>query len=206
MSQFFSIHPDNPQVRLLRQAVDIINKGGVVVYPTDSGYALGCHLGDKKALERICQIRQVDANHNFTLLCRDLSEISSYAQVDNEAFRRLKASTPGPYTFIFKASKEVPKRLLNNKRKTIGIRVPDNAISLGLLEELREPLLSASLILPDEDMPLFDPHDIRERLEKRVDLIIDGGETPQLPTTVIDLTGDVPEVIREGHGDVSPFL
>lgn len=206
MSQFFSIHPDNPQVRLLRQAVDIINKGGVVVYPTDSGYALGCHLGDKKALERVCQIRQVDANHNFTLLCRDLSEIASYAQVDNEAFRRLKASTPGPYTFIFKASKEVPKRLLNNKRKTIGIRVPDNAISLGLLEELREPLLSASLILPDEDMPLFDPHDIRERLEKRVDLIIDGGETPQLPTTVIDLTGDVPEVIREGLGDVSPFL
>ncbi len=206
MSQFFSIHPDNPQLRLLRQAVDIINKGGVVVYPTDSGYALGCHLGDKKALERVCQIRQVDADHNFTLLCRDLSEIASYAQVDNEAFRRLKAHTPGPYTFIFKASKEVPKRLQNAKKKTIGIRVPANAIVHGLLEELAEPLLSASLILPDEDLPLFDPYDIRDKLEKRVDLIIDGGETPQLPTTVVDLSGEVPEIIREGLGDVSPFL
>ena len=205
MSQFFSIHPDNPQNRLIKQAVEIINGGGVVIYPTDSGYALGCHLGDKKALERICHIRKVDAQHNFTLLCRDLSEIANYAQVNNESFRRLKASTPGPYTFIFKASKEVPKRLQNQKKKTIGIRVPDHPISQALLEELAEPLMTSSLILPDEDLPLFDPFDIRERLEKQVDLIIDGGETPQMSTTVIDLSSDVPVVIREGQGDSSLF-
>ncbi len=205
MSQFFSIHPDNPQQRLIYQAVTIIREGGVVVYPTDSGYAIGCHLGDKRALERICQIRRVESAHNFTLLCRDLSEISSYAQVNNEAFRMLKASTPGPYTFILKASKEVPKRLQNAKKKTIGIRVPDHAISLALLEELAEPLMTASLILPDETNPLFDPYDIRERLEKQVDLIVDGGETPQSPTTVVDLSGENPVIVREGLGDTSPF-
>lgn len=205
MSQFFSIHPDNPQHRLIVQAVDIINRGGVIVYPTDSGYALACHLGDKKALERICQIRHVDANHNFTLMCRDLSEISTYAQVDNEAFRRLKANTPGPYTFIFKASKEVPKRLQNAKKKTIGIRIPEHKIAQALLAELNEPLMTTTLILPEGEIPLFDAHDIRERLEKRVDLIIDGGETPQLPTTIVDLTGDTPEIVREGLGDSSAF-
>jgi len=205
VSQFFSIHPDNPQHRLIKQAVEIINKGGVIVYPTDSGYAIGCHLGDKKALERICQIRRVDAMHNFTLLCRDLSEISTYAQVNNEAFRKLKAATPGPYTFIFKASKEVPKRLQNAKRKTIGIRIPENAIAHALLEELAEPLMTSSLILPDEDSPLYDPWDIREKLEKQVDLIIDGGQVPQVPTTVVDLSDDAPEIIREGLGDSAIF-
>lgn len=204
MGLYLSIHPDNPQDRLIKQATDIIHKGGVVVYPTDSGYALGCHLGDKRALERICQIRRVDPKHNFTLLCRDLSEIANYAQVDNEAFRLLKANTPGAYTFIFKASKEVPKRLQNAKKKTIGIRVPEHAISQALLETLGEPLMTSSLILPDEEL-LFDPDVIRERLEKQVDLIIDGGQTPQEPTTVIDLTGDIPEVIREGLGDSSIF-
>jgi tRNA threonylcarbamoyl adenosine modification protein (Sua5/YciO/YrdC/YwlC family) len=206
LSQFFSIHPDNPQHRLIKQAVEIINRGGVVIYPTDSGYALGCHLGDKKALERIRNIRKIDVTHNFTLLCRDLSEIANYAQVDNESFRRLKASTPGPYTFIFKASKEVPKRLQNQKKKTIGIRVPDHAIAQALLEELAEPLMTSSLILPDSDLPLFDPYDIRDRLEKQVDLIIDGGETPQISTTVVDLTTDVPLIIREGLGDSSIFV
>lgn len=205
MSQFFSIHPENPQARLIHQAVEIINKGGVVVYPTESGYALGCHLGDKRALERICQIRKVDANHNFTLVCRDLSEIASYAQVDNEAFRLLKAHTPGAYTFIFKASREVPKRLQNAKKKTIGIRVPDHAIAHALLEAHREPLMTASLILPESDLPLFDPYDIRERLERQVDLIIDGGETPQQPTTVVDMTGDFPEITRYGLGDPAAF-
>jgi tRNA threonylcarbamoyl adenosine modification protein (Sua5/YciO/YrdC/YwlC family) len=206
VSQFFSVHPENPQHRLIKNAVDIIHRGGVVIYPTDSGYALGCHLGDKRALERVCQIRQVDAKHNFTLLCRDLSEIAAYAQVNNESFRLLKANTPGAYTFIFKASKEVPKRLQNAKKKTIGIRVPDNAIAQALLEELSEPLMSASLILPDEEMPLFDPYDIRERLEKQVDAIIDGGPSPQQPTTVIDLSAEIAEIVREGSGDPSPFL
>jgi len=206
VSQFFSIHPDNPQNRLIVQAVEIINRGGVIIYPTDSGYALACHLGDKKALERICQIRHVDANHNFTLMCRDLSEIATYAQVDNEAFRLLKASTPGPYTFIFKASKEVPKRLQNAKKKTIGIRVPEHKIAQALLEELAEPLMTTSLIVPESELPLFDPYDIREQLEKRVDLIIDGGETPQIPTTIVDLTGDFPEIVREGLGDTSLFV
>lgn len=204
MGHYLSIHPDNPQDRLIKQAADIIHKGGVVVYPTDSGYALGCHLGDKRALERICLIRRVDPKHNFTLLCRDLSEIANYAQVDNEAFRLLKANTPGAYTFIFKASKEVPKRLQNAKKKTIGIRVPEHAISQALLDVLGEPLMTSSLILPDEEL-LFDPEVIRDRLEKQVDLIIDGGQTPQEPTTVVDLTGDIPEVIREGLGDSSIF-
>jgi tRNA threonylcarbamoyl adenosine modification protein (Sua5/YciO/YrdC/YwlC family) len=206
VSQFFTIHPENPQHRLIVQVVEIINRGGVVVYPTDSGYALGCHLGDKKALERICQIRHVDDNHNFTLMCRDLSEIATYAQVDNEAFRRLRATTPGPYTFIFKASKEVPKRLQNPKKKTIGIRVPGHAITHAILEVLAEPLMTTSLILPHEETPLFDAYDIRERLEKVVDLIIDGGETPQIPSTVVDMTGDSPLIVREGLGDSSIFV
>lgn len=205
MSQFFTIHPGNPQQRLIRQAVEIIRKGGVVIYPTDSGYAIGCHIGDKRALERICEIRHVDKQHNFTLLCRDLSEIAAYAQINNEAFRLLKANTPGAYTFIFKASKEVPRRLQHDKKKTIGIRIPDNAIARALLEELAEPMMTSSLILPDSEFPLSDPHEIRERLEKRVDLIIDGDIVAQVPTTVVDMSADVPVIIRYGQGDPVPF-
>ncbi len=205
MSQFFYVHPDNPQGRLMKQAVSIINQGGVIVYPTDSGYALGCHLGDKKALERICQIRDIDKDHNFTLVCRDLSQLSEYTRVDNSAYRLLKANTPGAYTFIFKGSKEVPKRLLNPKKKTIGIRVPDNNICQALLAELAEPIMSTSLIMPGETMAEYDPEHIRDLLEHQVDLIINGGYLGEHPTTVIDFSNDDIEVIRVGEGDPSPF-
>ena len=205
MSQFFYVHPDNPQGRLMKQAVSIINQGGVIVYPTDSGYALGCHLGDKKALERICQIRNIDKDHNFTLVCQDLSQLSEYTRVDNSAYRLLKANTPGAYTFIFKGSKEVPKRLLNPKKKTIGIRVPDNNICQALLAELAEPIMSTSLIMPGETMAEYDPEHIRDLLEHHVDLIINGGHLGEHPTTVIDFSNDDIEVIREGEGDPSPF-
>ena len=205
MSMFFQIHPDNPQQRLIDQAVDIIKRGGVIVYPTDSGYALGCHLGDKSAMERIRNIRQVDAKHNFTLVCRDLSEIATYAKVENEAFRLIKNHTPGPYTFILKATKEVPKRLQHPKRKTIGLRVPDNRIAQALLERLGEPLMSSTLIMPGEEMPLTDPYDIRDTLDHALDLIIDGGYCGFEPTTVVDLTEDVPEVARQGLGSIEAF-
>lgn len=205
MSQFFEIHPENPQKRLIQQAVDIINKGGVIVYPTDSGYAIGCQIGNKQGVDRICQIRQLDKGHDFTLMCRDLSELSIYARVDNDAFRLLKNNTPGPYTFILKGTKEVPKRLLNPKRKTIGIRVPTNRIALALLEELDQPMMSTSLILGDNELAESDPHDIRERLEKLVDLIIDGGNHAEDPTSVIDLSEGTPEVRRRGAGDTAPF-
>ena len=200
MSKFFQIHVENPQQRLIDQAVDIIKAGGVIVYPTDSGYALGCHIGDKTAMERIRAIRKVDAKHNFTLVCRDLSEIATYARVENDAYRLIKSLTPGPYTFILKATKEVPKRLQNPKRKTIGLRVPDNLIAQALLERLGEPLMSSTLILPGDDMPLTDPYDIRDTLEHALDLIIDGGYCGFEPTTVVDLTEDVPVVAREGLG------
>jgi tRNA threonylcarbamoyl adenosine modification protein (Sua5/YciO/YrdC/YwlC family) len=200
MSHFYQIHPDNPQQRYIDKAVDIINSGGVIVYPTDSGYALGCHIGDKAAMARIRAIRQVDARHNFTLVCRDLSEIALYAKVDNTAYRLIKNHTPGAYTFILKASKEVPQRLRNPKRKTIGLRVPDNHIAMALLEALGEPLMSSTLILPGEDMPLTDPYDIRDTLEHSLDLIIDGGYCGIEPTTVVDLTGDVAVVTRQGLG------
>ncbi len=200
MSQFFQIHPDNPQQRLIDQAVEIINSGGVIVYPTDSGYALGCHIGDKAAMERIRTLRQVDAKHNFTLVCRDLSEIATYARVENDAYRLIKSHTPGPYTFILKATKEVPKRLQNPKRKTIGLRVPDNHIAQALLETLGEPLMSSTLILPGDDMPLTDPYDIRDTLEHALDLVIDGGYCGFEPTTVVDLTEGVPVVVRQGLG------
>ena len=200
MSQFFQIHPDNPQQRLIGQAVDIITGGGVIVYPTDSGYALGCHIGDKSAMERIRAIRQVDDKHNFTLVCRDLSELALYAKVDNTAYRLIKNHTPGPYTFILKATKEVPQRLRNPKRKTIGLRVPDNHIAMALLGTLGEPLMSSTLILPGEDMPLTDPYDIRDTLEHNLDLVIDGGYCGFEPTTVVDLTGDVAVVTRQGLG------
>ncbi|PHR85508.1 MAG: threonylcarbamoyl-AMP synthase [Colwellia sp.] len=205
MSQFFYVHPDNPQGRLMQQAVAILNDGGVIVYPTDSGYALGCHLGDKKALERICQIRQIDKNHNFTLVCQDLSQLSEYARVDNSAFRLLKNNTPGAYTFIFKGSKDVPKRLLNPKKKTIGIRVPDNNICQALLAELAEPIMSTSLIMPGETMTEYDPEQIRDLLEHQVDLIIHGGYLGEHPTTVVDFSNDDIEVLRVGEGDPSPF-
>ena len=205
MSQFFQIHPDNPQARLVRQAVDIIRQGGVVVYPTDSAYALGCHIGDKNALDRIRRIRKLDARHNFTLVCRDLSEISNYARVNNRVYRLLRHSTPGPYTFILKASSEVPRRLLHPKRKTVGLRVPDNRIAAALLEDLGEPLMSVTLIMPGEDLPLIDPYDIREVLEHEVDLVIDGGYCGMEPTTVVDLVDEVPLVMRAGKGDVAPF-
>ncbi|RLA00995.1 MAG: threonylcarbamoyl-AMP synthase [Gammaproteobacteria bacterium] len=205
MSQFFHIHPDNPQKRLISQACDIIRKGGLVVYPTDSGYALGCHIGDKAAMDKIRRIRQLDDDHNFTLVCRDLSELSTYAKVNNSVYRAIKAHTPGAYTFILPATKEVPRRLQHAKRKTIGLRIPDNKITLALLEELDEPLMSSTLILPDEDMPLTDPEEIFEQLGKQLDLVIDGGFGGNEPTTVIEYIDDMPEVVRVGLGDSSPF-
>ena len=205
MSQFFTIHPENPQARLIRQAVDIIRAGGVVVYPTDSAYALGCHIGDKAALDRIRRIRRLDDRHNFTLVCRDLSEIATYARVDNRVYRMLKSSTPGPYTFILRATSEVPRRLMHAKRKTVGLRVPDNPIALALLEDLDEPLMSVTLIMPGDEYPLIDPYDIRETLEHEVDLVIDGGFCGMEPTTVVDLADEVPLILRAGKGELAPF-
>ena len=204
MSQFFQIHPDNPQPRLVSQAVDIIRDGGLVVYPTDSSYAIGCHLGDKDAMERIRRIRQLDARHHFTLVCRDLSEIATYAKVDNQAYRLIKSLTPGPYTFLLPATHEVPRRLQHAKRKTIGLRVPDHRVAQALLVELNEPILSSTLILPGADLPETDAEEIRDRLDKLVDLIIDGGNCGFEPTTVIDLASSgAPEVLRQGKGDAS---
>lgn len=205
MSQFFVIHPENPQARLIREAVKIIREGGVVIYPTDSCYAIGCHLGDKNAVERIRRIRQVDDKHHFTLMCRDLSDIATYAKVDNAQFRLLKASTPGSYTFLLLATKEVPKRLQHPKRNSIGLRVPENAITQMLLQELGEPLLSSTLLLPGEEYPLNDPYEIRDLLEQQVDLIIDGGYCGIEPTTVIDLHEGSPVLVRKGKGPLAPF-
>jgi len=206
MSQLSHIHPDNPQARLIKQAVEIIHRGGVIAYPTDSAYALGCHLGDKAALERIRRIRKLDDNHNFTLVCRDLSELGAYARVDNSAFRLIRAHTPGPYTFILRATDEVPRRLMHPKRRTIGLRVPENRIALALLEALGEPLMSVTLIMPGDELPMTDPFDIRERLEHEIDLVIDGGVGGAEPTTVIDLADESPVVIRQGRGDSAAFL
>jgi len=205
VSQFYQIHPDNPQVRLIRSAADIIRAGGVVVYPTDSAYALGCHIGDKNALDRIRRIRKLDDRHNFTLVCSDLSEIATYAKVDNAVYRLLRHSTPGPYTFILKATSEVPRRLMHPKRKTVGLRVPDNRIAAALLADLGEPLMSVTLILPGEEYPMLDPYDIRDTLQHEVDLVIDGGYCGMEPTTVVDLADDVPVILRVGKGDVGPF-
>jgi len=205
MAQFFQIHPQNPQPRLIRSAVDIVREGGVIVYPTDSCYALGCHIGDKAAMERIRAIREVDERHHFTLVCRDLSEIAQYARVDNVQYRLLKANTPGSYTFLLEATRDVPRRLQHPKRSTIGIRVPDHPVALALLAELGEPLLSTTLILPGSDEPLTDPADIRERLEHKVDLVLDGGSCGGEPTTVIDLSDGSPTLVRIGRGDPSPF-
>ncbi|MFV1972970.1 MAG: L-threonylcarbamoyladenylate synthase [Thiohalobacterales bacterium] len=202
MSQFFQIHPVNPQLRLVRHAVEIIRGDGLVVYPTDSSYALGCHVGDKRGMERIRRIRVLDKQHNFTLVCRDLSEIATYARVDNSAYRLLKSLTPGPYTFILRATHEVPRRLQNPKRKTIGIRIPDHPVVQALLDELHEPLMSSTLILPGKDMPETDAREIRKTLEHEIDLIIDGEHCGFEPTTVIDMTGPVPEIARQGCGPV----
>ena len=204
MSQFFQVHPENPQKRLIDQAVQLVREGAVIVYPTDSGYALGCHIGDKDALDRIIAIRRLDDRHNFTLVCRDLSEISTYAKVDNTQYRLLKAVTPGAYTFIMQATREVPRRI-QSRRKTIGMRVPDNAIVRALLEGLGEPLMSTTLILPGQSNPECDPYEIRQSLEHAVDLIIDGGYGSFEPTTVVDLTEEVPQLVRRGLGDPAPF-
>ena len=200
MSQFFDIHPDNPQKRLIHQSVEIVRKGGVIVYPTDSSYALGCHIGDKNAMERLAKIRNVSNRHNFTLMCRDLSEISNYSMVDNQAYRLMKSLTPGPYTFILRANREVPRRLQNPKRKTIGLRVPENRIAHALLEELNEPMMTSTLILPDQEFPMTDAYEIRQCLEHFVDLVIDGGNCGIEPTTVVDLSEGELNVTRRGKG------
>lgn len=205
MSQFFQVHPDNPQARLIRQAVEIVHGGGVIVYPTDSSYAIGCQIGDKSAMDRIRQVRRLDEDHNFTLIGRSLSELSAYTKLDNQAHRLIKSLTPGPFTFILKATKQVPKRLMHARRRTIGIRIPDNRVALALLEELGEPLLSSTLILPDEEMPMLDPYEMRQLIGHAVDLIVDGGYCGFEPTSVIALHDSEPQVLRVGKGDVSLF-
>lgn len=205
MAQFFSIHADNPQLRLIQQAVDILRRGGVIVYPTDSCYALGCQVGNKAAAVRLLSVRGLDSAHDLTLICSDLSELGRYAQVDNNQFRLLKAHTPGPYTFILRGTREVPRRLLHKKHDTIGLRVPSHPVVQALLAELGEPILSSTLLLDGEDVPLTEPWEIRERLEHQVDLVIDGGACGLTPSTVVDLTSDTPAVLRYGKGDVSDF-
>ena len=205
MTQFFQLHPENPQKRLIDQATEIIRKGGVVAYPTDSGYALGCHLGDKKAIEKIKWLRSLDDKHNFTLVCSDLSEIGTYAKVDNAVFRLLKNQTPGAYTFILNATSEVPRLLLHPKRRSIGVRVPDHRITLALLAALGEPLMSVTLIPVGEELPMTDPEMIRERFGAHLDLVVDGGACHLEPTTVIDLRELPPTIVREGRGDTAPF-
>ena len=205
MTRFFAIHPDNPQARLLRQAANIVENKGLIVYPTDSGYAFGCALGNKSAIERIRRLRQLDKHHNMTLICRDLSQLGTYALVSNPIFRLLKAFTPGAYTFILKATREVPRLMLHPNRKTLGLRVPANNITLSLLETMETPLMSSTLVLPGASAPLSEPESIRDILGNQVDLIIDAGVCGQEPTTVVDLTGDYPEIVRVGKGDPTPF-
>jgi tRNA threonylcarbamoyl adenosine modification protein (Sua5/YciO/YrdC/YwlC family) len=205
VSQYFEIHAVNPQRRLIRRAVEIVRAGGLLAYPTDSCYALGCHIGDKGALERVRRIRQADRNHHFTLVCRDLTEIARYARVGNRQFRLLKAATPGPYTFLLPATRETPRRLQHERRGTIGIRVPDHPVVQMLLEELGEPLMSSTLILPGDDVPLNDGREIRERLEHDIDAVLDGGSCGFQPTTVVDLASDPPLIVRRGKGDLSAF-
>ena len=203
MARLVEIHPANPQQRLVAEVVAAIRNGGLIAYPTDSSFALGCHIGDKRAMDRIRRIRQTDKTHNFTLVCKDLSEISLFAKVENWAYRLIKSLTPGPYTFILQATREVPKRLQNPRRRTIGIRVPDHAIVQSMLQSLGEPIMSSTLLLPGDDLPLTDVHEIEERIGKDVDVIVDGGSTGIEPTTVIDLSGDNIEILRRGLGDVS---
>ncbi|HFE38890.1 MAG TPA: threonylcarbamoyl-AMP synthase, partial [Gammaproteobacteria bacterium] len=200
---FFQIHPENPQARLISQVVETMRAGGVVVYPTDSCYALGCHIGDRAAAERIRRIRRLEAKHDFTLMCHTLHEVGTYAKLDNPAFRLIKTLTPGPYTFILQATKEVPKRLLTPKRKTIGLRIPDNAIVSALLSALAEPIISTTLILPNDEYPLSDPYEMRDVLDKQVDLIVDGGYCGLEPTTVVEMLDEVPKIVRAGLGDTN---
>lgn len=205
MARLFRVHPDNPQKRLLVQVADLLRKGGIVVYPTDASYAIGCAMGNKNALARIARLRQLSDKHHFTIMCRDLSELAVYAKVDNVAFRLLKHNTPGPYTFILRATSETPRRLLHPKRKSIGLRVPDNAIALGLLEEMGEPLMTSTLQLPGDEFPLTDPEDIDERIGNQVDAIVDGGWGEMEYTSVINLSDDDIDIMRVGKGDVTPF-
>ncbi|NMF97142.1 L-threonylcarbamoyladenylate synthase [Aromatoleum toluolicum] len=205
MAQFFSLHPELPQPRLIRQAAEIMRAGGLVAFPTDSAYALGGITGDADLLQRIRRLRGVDERHNFTMMCRDLSEIAKYAKVDNTQYRLLKAVTPGPYTFILEGTKELPRRVLHPKRKTIGLRVPEHPVVAALLQELDEPILTSTLLLPDDDFPLTDPEEIRDRLEKQIELVIEAGYCGPEATTVIDLTSGVPVLIRAGRGDLAPF-
>lgn len=206
MGQFFQIHPDNPQSRLILQAVEIIRNGGVICYPTDSSYALGCHIGDKDAMERIRALRKLSDSHKFTLVCKDLSEVSLYTKMDNQSYRLIKSLTPGPYTFILEGTKQVPRRLMHPKRKNIGIRIPDNKIALALAEELGEPIMSTTLLLPGEELPMTDPYEIKDVLGHQLDLIIDGGYCGFDTTTVVHLEEGEPRVTRVGKGDVSRFL
>ena len=206
MAKLIEVPPDDPQPRRVARIVETIRDGGLIAYPTDSSYAFGCHIGDKRAMDRIRRIRRTDKNHNFTLVCSDLSEISTYARVDNWAYRMLKAMTPGPYTFILPATREVPKRLQHPKRRTIGLRVPDHSLVRAVLEALGEPIMSSTLLLPGDDLPLTDPYEIEERIGHEIDLIIDAGPTGIEPTSVIDLSQDTVEVLRIGRGDVSAFL
>ncbi|HSM30006.1 MAG TPA: L-threonylcarbamoyladenylate synthase [Woeseiaceae bacterium] len=206
MVRLIEVHPDNPQPRRVAEIVETIREGGLIAYPTDSSYAFGCHIGDKRAMDRIRRIRRTDKNHNFTLVCSDLSEISTYARVDNWAYRMLKAMTPGPYTFILPATREVPKRLQHPKRRTIGLRVPDHPLVRAVLDALGEPIMSSTLLLPGDDLPLTDPHQIEERIGHEIDLIIDAGATGIEPTSVLDLSEGTVEVLRVGRGDVSALL
>jgi len=203
MARYFSIHPQNPQQRLIDQVVDIVRRGGVIAYPTDSVYALGCHIGDKKAVDRIRAIRRLDKHHNFTLICSDLSELASYARVDNRVFRTLKAATPGPFTFVLKASAEVPRRLMHPKRKTIGIRVPDSPIVTSLLDSLGEPMMSVTLLLPQQEYPPTDAEEINQLIGSQIDAVIDGGPCGLEPTTVVDMSSDAVSILRQGAGDFS---
>ncbi|MBY4898744.1 L-threonylcarbamoyladenylate synthase [Cupriavidus sp. AU9028] len=205
MSQYFSVHPDNPQPRLLKQAAQIISRGGLVALPTDSSYALACQLDDKAAVDRLRRIRGIDDRHHLTLMCRDLSELGNFARVDNRQYRWIRNATPGPYVFILEATREVPRRLSHPSRKTIGVRVPDNAVAQGLLEEVGAPLISATLQLPGDEEPLDEAETIRARLEKQLDVVIDGGPVPSHASTVIDLTGGEPVLVRQGRGDISRF-
>lgn len=201
MGEIVSVHPENPQQRLLEPVVDVIRRGGVIAYPTDSVYALGCHIGDKQAMDRIRALRGLDKHHNFTLICRDLSELATYARVDNVAFRALKSSTPGPFTFILQASSEVPRRLMHPKRKTIGIRVPDSPIVKLMLDCLHEPMMSVTLMMPEDEYPMTDAYEINQFLGSRVDIVIDGGFCGMEPTTVVDMTEATPTILRQGAGD-----
>lgn len=205
MAQFFSVHPEQPQPRLIRQATEILRAGGIVAFPTDAAYSLGCRIGDADAVARIRAIREVDERHHFTLMCRDLSEIATYARVDNAQFRLLKATTPGSYTFILEGTKELPRRILHPKRKTIGLRVPAHPVPLALLEELNEPMLTSTLMLPGDELPLNDPEEIRDRLEKHIDLVIEAGACGLEMTTIVDLTGPAPELVRAGRGPLAPL-